>query len=128
MVGKGYVDFKDFAPRKTYSKLWDKKGPNVEINNVLPTICSKYKKDRNFSLDKMTNRDYKHLIYPSNGQFYSSEQKGYKPKVTGVPFGKMTARPPMVKANLEDGCGPSIYSYADSMKQALDKFGKKTGG
>ena len=33
----------------------------------------------------------------------------------------------MVKVNLNDGCGPSIYSYADSMKQALEKYSKKTG-
>ena len=73
MVGKGYVDFGEFAPRKTYNKLWDKKGPNVEINNVLPNICSKYRKGINFEMDKMKNRDYNHLIFPTNGEFYSVE-------------------------------------------------------
>ena len=74
MTGKGYIDLKNFAPRKTLNKLTDKKGPNVNFVNNLPQICSKYKKsDRGFSLDKMTQRDHKHLIGDSNGQFYSAE-------------------------------------------------------
>ena len=73
MTGKGYVDLKNFAPRTTLNKL-DKKGPNVDFINVLPSICSKYKKsDRGFSLDKMTKRDYKHIIYETHGQVYSAE-------------------------------------------------------
>lgn len=74
MTGKGYIDLKNFAPRKTLNKH-DKMGPNVDFVKALPEICSKYKKtDRGFSLDKMTNRDHKHLIGENNGQFYSAEQ------------------------------------------------------
>ena len=74
MSGKGYIDLKNFAPRKTLNKTSDRQGPNVNFVNVLPNICSKYKKtDRGFSLGKMTKRDHKFLIKEQHGELFSSE-------------------------------------------------------
>ena len=92
MTGKGYLDISKFSPRKTLNKI-DRMGPNVDFVNNLPTICSKYKKsDRSFSLDKMTERDHKHMIYQVSGIMYSAEQQGYKPSIPGVPFSKLLPR------------------------------------
>ena len=72
MVGKGYVDIKNQAPRKNMIDL-TLKGPNLSLPNALPVISSKYKRSPAFSLDKMTQRDYKHLIYETNGEFTGIE-------------------------------------------------------
>ena len=124
MTGKGYLDTSKFAPRKSMNKP-DRMGPNVDFVNNLPTICSKYKKsDRGFSLDKMTKRDYKHIIFETNGDMYSAEQQGYKPKVHGVPFSHL--QPRVSQFGVEQAVSPNIYSYTDNMKVALEKYGKMT--
>jgi len=53
MVGKGYVDLKKFADRKSIINT-TLNGPNLSLPNALPMISSKFKKSPAFSLDKMT--------------------------------------------------------------------------
>ena len=72
MTGIGCAEFKNFCPRTTLNKL-DLKGPNVDVGSALPSISSKYKKGRCFSLEKQTKRDLKHFIGETNGKYYSIE-------------------------------------------------------
>ena len=67
----------------------------------------------------MTQRDPNFLVKPSFGNMLSSEQQGFKPVIKGnVQFAKMKPRQPML--NSSSKVVPNIYSYADSIKSALN--------
>ena len=89
---------------------------------MLPKIASKYKKsDRGFYIDRMSERDPNFMVKETFGNLLSSEQKGFKPNIIGqVKFDKMKPRKPLI---LESSAkyAPNIYTYADSIKHALDK-------